>query len=88
MRSGALCGRPIRAREGFAASPQQVAKIDDVAIAAGLEVGDEIVRVDGHDVTGLRCYLVRELLRVPPDTTVELGLARGQTVRVTARAVE
>jgi hypothetical protein len=66
----------------------QVAKIDDAAIAAGLEVGDEIVRVDGHDVTGLRCYLVRALLRVPPETTVELGLARGETVRVTARAVK
>lgn len=64
----------------------RVAKIEDAAIAAGLVLGDEIVTVDGHDVTGLRCYLVRALLRLPPDTAVELGLARGETVRVTARA--
>jgi hypothetical protein len=64
----------------------RVAKIVDATIAAGLVLGDEIVTVDGHDVTERRCYLVRALLRVPPETTVELGLARGETVRVTARA--
>jgi RNA polymerase sigma factor (sigma-70 family) len=64
----------------------RVAKIVDATIAAGLALGDEIVTVDGHDVTERRCYLVRALLRVPPETTVELGLARGETVRVTARA--
>jgi hypothetical protein len=63
-----------------------VTKVHDATIAVGLVEGDEIVTVDGHDVTGLRCYLVRALLRVPPETTVELGVARGETVRVTARA--
>lgn len=65
-----------------------VAAIDDATIAAGLVVGDVIVTVDGHDVTDLRCYLVRALLRVPPGTAVELGLARGETVRVTAGAAQ
>lgn len=65
-----------------------VATIDDATIAAGLVVGDAIVTVDGHDVTDLRCYLVRALLRVPPGTAVELGLARGETVRVTAASAE
>ena len=63
----------------------QVAKIIDATIANGLKVGDEIVSVDGHDVSGLRCYLTRALMRVPAGTTLELGLARGESVRVTAR---
>ncbi|HWB74914.1 MAG TPA: carboxypeptidase regulatory-like domain-containing protein, partial [Nannocystaceae bacterium] len=63
----------------------QVAAIADEAIANGLKVGDELVSVDGHDISGLRCYLSRALMRVPPGTTLELGLARGETVRVTAR---
>lgn len=62
-----------------------VEKIVDPTIAAGLVRGDEIVTIDGHDVKDLRCFLVRALLRVPPETVVELGLARGETVRVTAR---
>lgn len=62
-----------------------IAKIDDADIAVGLKAGDEIVSVDGHDVSGLRCYLTRALMRVPPGTTLELGLARGESVRVTAR---
>ena len=63
-----------------------VTKISDPTIAKGLAVGDEIITVDGHDVTDLRCFLVRALMRVPEGTTLEFGLKRGETVRVTARA--
>jgi S1-C subfamily serine protease len=54
------------------------------AAAAGLQVGDEILRVDGHDVTGPRAYLHTPLTLVPEGQGVTLGLARGAEVRVTA----
>lgn len=54
------------------------------AAAAGLQVGDEIVAVDGHAVTGADAYLYRSLINVPAGTAVRLGLARGVTVTITA----
>jgi protocatechuate 3,4-dioxygenase beta subunit len=54
------------------------------AAMAGLQVGDEIVAVDGQDVTGGAAYLHTTLTRVAPGTVVHLGLARGTTVAVTA----
>lgn len=56
------------------------------AAAAGLRVGDVIVRVDGEDVTGERRYLYEQLTRVSVGTTLRLGLARGDTVELTAVA--
>ena len=61
----------------------RVERIDDATLAEGLRAGDEIVAIDGHDVAGLRCYLGRVLLQVPPGRSLALGLARGVTVNVT-----
>lgn len=54
------------------------------AAAAGLKAGDEIVMVEGQGVIGADAYLHNNLTKVPPDTVVRLGLARGVTVEVTA----
>jgi len=54
------------------------------AAAAGLQVGDEIVTIDGHDVTGANAYLQNSLLKVPPGTVVRIGLARGAILELTA----
>ena len=51
---------------------------------AGLEVGNTIVKVNGHDVTGANISLFRALTRVKEGTTVELGLDDGTTVKITA----
>jgi C-terminal processing protease CtpA/Prc len=55
------------------------------AAAAGLLVGDEILTVDGHDVTGGNSPLHMLLRGVPEGTVLRLGLARGVTVEITAR---
>ncbi|MCA9709246.1 MAG: PDZ domain-containing protein, partial [Myxococcales bacterium] len=47
------------------------------ADAAGLQVGDEIVSVDGHDVTGDDRHLYGPLTRVPPGTSLTLGVRGG-----------
>ncbi|MCY1057149.1 carboxypeptidase regulatory-like domain-containing protein [Nannocystis sp. SCPEA4] len=54
------------------------------AARAGLVVGDEIVSVDGHDVSGANNHLFFPLTRVAANTAVTLGLARGASVAVTA----
>ncbi|XXX78414.1 carboxypeptidase regulatory-like domain-containing protein [Sorangium sp. So ce134] len=54
------------------------------AAQAGLQVGDVIVSVDGHDVRGKMAYLYRPLSTVPAGTQVTLGLARGASVSITA----
>ena len=54
------------------------------AASAGLQVGDEIVAVDGQDVSGASAYLYRGLIAVAQGTTIQLGLARGVTLAVTA----
>jgi len=58
------------------------------AMQAGLQPGDEIVSVDGQDVTGANGYLWHELSAVPAGTTVRLGLGRGATIEVRADAMK
>lgn len=54
------------------------------ASAAGLQIGDVITQVDGHDVGGVHAYLHDTLTQVLAGTQVTLGLARGASVQVTA----
>lgn len=54
------------------------------AMLAGLAAGDEIVSVDGQDVTGVNGYLFRQLIQVKAGTKLKLGLARGAIVELTA----
>jgi hypothetical protein len=56
---------------------------DGPAATSGLQVGDTIVSIDGKDVRG-ELMSFDLLPRVPPGTTVTLGLARGASVRITA----
>lgn len=56
------------------------------AAAAGLVPGDEVVSVDGQACTGPNAYLFHQLTRVVPDTVVDLGLARGASVKLTVGA--
>ena len=53
------------------------------AAAAGLRIGDEILRVDGHEVTGDHADLHDTLLSAPPGTPVTLDLARGASLMLT-----
>lgn len=55
------------------------------AAAAGLQVGDEVLMVDGHDVIGGNGPLHQMLRGVPEGATLRLGLARGVTIEITAR---
>jgi hypothetical protein len=50
---------------------------------AGILIGDEIVSVDGYDVTGQNTYLLMGLIRVPAGTTLNFGLRRGVSIPVT-----
>lgn len=54
------------------------------AAGSGLQVGDTIVSVDGHDVTGANDYLFQGLSRVPEGTRLALGLARAVTITIVA----
>ena len=56
------------------------------AAAAGLQPGDEIVTIDGQDVTGSAVYLHHALTRVPAGARVRVGLARGAVLELTAEA--
>lgn len=47
---------------------------------AGLQVGDEIVFIDGKDVRGLDVAGLRRLLRGDPGTHVQLTVLRGEQV--------
>jgi protocatechuate 3,4-dioxygenase beta subunit len=47
------------------------------AAAAGMQVGDEIVTIEGNDVTGVNAYLAWSLEAVPEGTTVTFGVKRG-----------
>lgn len=58
-------------------------RADGPAAKSGLQVGDVIVSVDGHDVHG-DSMAYQGLSTVPPGTTVTFGLARGDSVRITA----
>ncbi len=72
------------------ASPDQIHRVvalvrpSSPAAIAGLQVGDEIVAVDGTDVTGANAHLYRHLVTVSEGTIVRLGLARGPTIAITA----
>lgn len=59
---------------------------DGPAVDSGIEVGDVVTSVDGHDVTGENIYLYFSLAQVPEGTTIELGLERDATVSITAAA--
>jgi hypothetical protein len=54
------------------------------AAAAGLRPFDEIVAVDDQDVRGANRSLYTTMTEVPAGTIVRLGLARGETVAITA----
>ncbi|MCY1057731.1 carboxypeptidase regulatory-like domain-containing protein [Nannocystis sp. SCPEA4] len=54
------------------------------AASVGLRLGDEIVAIDGHPVAGPDSYRYRALALVTSGRTVQLGLARGDTLAVTA----
>ncbi len=56
------------------------------AAQAGLKVGDEVVRVDGQEVTGGNSGLASTLQRVPAGTAVRFGLADGRELTITAAA--
>jgi protocatechuate 3,4-dioxygenase beta subunit len=55
---------------------------DGPAAAAGLAVGQEIVVVDGQEVTGTNAYRYSKLMRVPPGAKVKLGVLDGKELRV------
>lgn len=52
------------------------------AAQSELQEGDEIVRVDGHDVTGENAYRYSALTRVKPGTTVTFDLKRGLSIKL------
>jgi len=54
------------------------------AAQAGLEPDDEIIAIDGHDVSGPNTYLYGALTDVPVGTTVQFGLASGANLAITA----
>jgi C-terminal processing protease CtpA/Prc len=55
----------------------------NAADRAGLEIGDEIVFVDGKDVRNLDVAGLRRVLRGEPGTRVQLTILRdGQVVRI------
>lgn len=59
-------------------------KPDGAAAKAGLAIGDEIVEVDGQEVTGTNHYRYRTLVRVLEGTKVSLKLADGRELTITA----
>ncbi|MEM7156715.1 MAG: carboxypeptidase regulatory-like domain-containing protein [Myxococcota bacterium] len=54
------------------------------ASKVGLAVGDEIIEIDGMNVTALNSGRYDKLLRVPPGTTLKLGLTGGKTLTLTS----
>ena len=54
------------------------------ASGSGLQVGDQIVSVDGHSVRGVDSLAYSNLTSVPQGTTVALGVKRGATVKIVA----
>ncbi|MCY1069219.1 sigma-70 family RNA polymerase sigma factor [Nannocystis sp. RBIL2] len=72
--------------EGAEARPPTIAFVQPggPAAHAGLRVGDAIVAVDGHDVTGDHVHRFDALTRVPVGTELRLELERGGSVTLTA----
>jgi len=70
----------------FEDTPIEVAFIRPGGPAAQSElaVGDEIVGVDGKEVTGDNAHRYRTLTRVPQGTRIALELQSGKTVEITA----
>lgn len=54
------------------------------AAGSGLVAGDVIVTVDGHDVRGVKASRAYALMDVLEGTKVTFGLARGESVAITA----
>lgn len=59
-----------------------VARVDDTLAGVDVRVGDEVAAIDGHDVTGRRCYLARQLMAAAPGAAVRLTLARGGEIEL------
>jgi hypothetical protein len=53
------------------------------AAKTDLRVGDIVVAIDGIDITGASWINSYLLMRAPPGTTLQLGVARGTTVAIT-----
>jgi protocatechuate 3,4-dioxygenase beta subunit len=62
----------------------KVSYIDPKGPAAktALAVGDIVTSIDGIDITGANVSHAWTLLSAPPGTTLELGLARGSSVKI------
>jgi hypothetical protein len=58
---------------------------DGPAAHSELVVGDVVTSIDGIDVTGAPLSTAYAMIKAPPGMTIELGLARGITVSITAR---
>jgi hypothetical protein len=54
------------------------------ADGSGLEVGDQIETVAGHDVRGTNSVRLRRLIGVPAGQSFQLGIVGGKTVTITA----
>ena len=54
------------------------------AAGSGLNVGDVITHIDGHDVSGEHYFLYWGLARVTEGRSITLGLKRGQSVTIRA----
>lgn len=50
---------------------------DSPAVRAGLELGDEIIKIDGRPLADIGLDGARRLLRQPPGTKIELDVDRG-----------
>jgi protocatechuate 3,4-dioxygenase beta subunit len=74
---------PIDTEPGSEVLAVAVVRKDGPAASAGLQVGDVIVSIDGHDVRA-EPSLYWSLSKVSPGTTVALGLQRGAVARITA----
>ncbi len=61
-----------------------VVRPGSAAAAAGMKIGDEVVSVDGQDVTGANSYLLWTLTQVTEGTVVNFGLAGGATLQIAA----
>lgn len=61
-----------------------VVRPGSAAATGGMKVGDEIVSVDGQDVTGANSYLLGSLTQVLEGTVVNFGLAGGASLAIPA----